>query len=166
MKSVIISVLLVTASTAFAECTGGGTTCANASSETNSQANNDLTVVLPGTQARQEIVTSGTTTLRNVPSVGGPPLVSSNDTCMGSVSGGINIPGLGIGGGTTVIDSNCKLLKNARELWNMGMRAAALALMCKDPDNREALEVTDYKCPAEKKAVVIDPAPDRIRRGR
>jgi hypothetical protein len=40
-------------------------------------------------------------------------------------------------------------LKNSRELWNMGMKAAALARMCMDGPNREALEITGFKCPVK-----------------
>lgn len=96
---------------------------------------------------RQEVITSGTTRVKNVPSVSGPPLVSSNDTCMGSVSGAVNVAGFGGAFGTTFKDENCVMLKNSRELWNMGMRGAALARMCMDADNREALEMTGFKCP-------------------
>lgn len=88
-------------------------------------------------------------TIKNVPSVNGPNLTTSNDTCMGSTSGSVNIAGLGIGGGSTWTDANCKRLKNARELWNMGMKAASLALMCGDADNKEALELTGYVCPTK-----------------
>jgi hypothetical protein len=90
--------------------------------------------------------------VKNTPSVSGPALVSSNDTCMGSTSGSVNIAGLGIGGGTSWVDGNCKMLKNSRELWNMGMKAAALALMCTDTANREALELTGFECPQTTKA--------------
>lgn len=98
------------------------------------------------------INTSGTTTVKNVPSVNGPPLTSSNDTCMGSVSGSLNVAGFGGGFGTTYKDANCVMLKNSRELWNMGMRGAALARMCMDAENREALEITGFKCPQTEKA--------------
>lgn len=87
----------------------------------------------------------------NTPSVNGAALTSSNDTCMGSSSGSVNIPGLGIGGGTTWVDNNCRMLKNSRELWNMGMKAAAMALMCTDAGNKEALELTGFKCPQSKR---------------
>ena len=85
--------------------------------------------------------------IRNTPSVSGPQLTSSNDTCMGSTSGSANGPGIGIGFGTTWTDTNCKMLKNGRELWNMGMKGAAMALMCTDSANREALELTGFECP-------------------
>lgn len=85
--------------------------------------------------------------IRNTPSVSGPPLTSSNDTCMGSTSGSANGPGIGIGFGTTWTDANCKMLKNSRELWNMGMKGAAMTLMCNDSLNREALELSGFECP-------------------
>ena len=98
-------------------------------------------------ESRQLIEYSGSQTIKNVPSVSGPPLTTSNDTCMGSTSGGINGPGFGVSLGSTWADNNCKLLKNSRELWNMGMKAAAMALMCTDISNREALELTGFECP-------------------
>lgn len=101
---------------------------------------------------RQEVVSSGTARIKNVPSVGGPSLASSNDTCMGSVSGSLNVAGFGGSLGKTYKDDNCVMLKNSRELWNMGMRAAALARMCMDADNRDALEMTGFKCPQTEKA--------------
>ena len=94
------------------------------------------------------IAVAGTTqTIKNTPSVSGPNLTTSNDTCMGSTSGSLNIAGLGFGGGTSWVDDNCKMLKNSRELWNMGMKAASLALMCTDKANKEALEITGFICP-------------------
>jgi hypothetical protein len=102
--------------------------------------------VISGSQ-EQYIEYGGTYTIKNVPSVNGPPLTTSNDTCMGSSSGSINGPGFGIGLGSTWSDRNCVMLKNARELWNMGMKAAAMALMCNDDNNRAALEITGFACP-------------------
>jgi hypothetical protein len=98
----------------------------------------------------QRVVYSGSQEVKNVPSLSTSPLVSSNDTCHGSVTGGVVLPGFGISGGSTYIDVNCKRLKNSRELWNYGMRGAALALMCNDDENNEALEVTGYKCPEKR----------------
>lgn len=77
----------------------------------------------------------------------GSQTITSNDTCMGSSSGGITTYGISISAGTTWTDNNCIMLKNARELWNMGLRDAAVARMCMDDNNRDALEVTGIKCP-------------------
>ena len=105
-----------------------------------------ITFNSPG-ETRQYIESGGTQTLKNVPSVAGPNLTTSNDTCMGSSSGSVNGPGFGVSIGSTWSDANCKLLKNSRELWNMGMKAAAMALMCTDAANMEALEITGFECP-------------------
>jgi hypothetical protein len=108
---------------------------------------------------------NSTTTIKNTPSVSGPALTTSNDTCMGSTSGSLNIAGLGIGGGSSWVDGNCKMLKNSRELWNMGMKAASLALMCNDADNKAALEITGFVCPqtaAKNKAITAVVAPSRV----
>jgi hypothetical protein len=75
---------------------------------------------------------------------------------MGSTSGSANVPGIGIGFGTSWVDNNCRMLKNSRELWNMGFKAAALALMCNDADNREALESTGFECPVTTKKKASD----------
>lgn len=107
----------------------------------------ELTRQMIDTTGQQGIDYSGEYKVKNVPSMAGPNLTTSNDTCMGSVSGSVALPGFGIGGGSTVVDENCVMLKNSRELWNMGMRAAAMARMCMDAKNREALEITGFKCP-------------------
>jgi hypothetical protein len=76
-----------------------------------------------------------------------PAIVSSNDTCMGSSSAGVSTVSIGISVGTTWRDENCVMLKNSRELWNMGLRNAAVARMCMDENNSLALEVTGVTCP-------------------
>ena len=85
--------------------------------------------------------------IRNTPSTSLGALTASNDTCMGSTNAGGSGPGFSLAIGSTWTDSNCKMLKNSRELWNMGMRGAAMALMCTDSSNRDALELTGYECP-------------------
>lgn len=76
-----------------------------------------------------------------------PALSAAYDTCMGSTSGAVSSAIVGIAIGSTYVDKNCQTLKNTRELWNMGQRAAAMARMCMDDLNRESLELTGYECP-------------------
>jgi hypothetical protein len=66
---------------------------------------------------------------------------------MGSTTLGGSAVSFGFSAGTTWTDENCVMLKNARELWNMGFKAAALTRMCMDDQNREALESTGVVCP-------------------
>lgn len=127
-------------------------------STVNSNQTGTMTTNLTGgTDSTQRIIQSGESvdrveyggdyTIKNVPSVNGPPLTTSNDTCMGSSSGSANGPGFGIGFGTTWTDEHCKDLKTSRELWNKGMKAASLALDCMNARTRLALEMTGTKCP-------------------
>ncbi len=44
------------------------------------------------------------------------------------------------------------MLKNAREIWNMGFKGAALARLCMDDLNKEALEATGIQCPTRSAA--------------
>lgn len=87
------------------------------------------------------------------------PLISSNDTCMGSTSIGGSAVSFGFSAGTTWTDDNCVMLKNAREIWNMGFKGAALARLCMDNLNKEAFEATGINCPprrAKDKAPVVE----------
>lgn len=78
------------------------------------------------------------------------PLTSGLDTCMGSSSGGAAGPGFSLSVGFTWSDKNCLMLKNAREMWNMGLKDAAFARMCMDADNREAVRISGGTCPQDR----------------
>lgn len=90
---------------------------------------------------------SGTSTVKTVATVYAPALTSSNDTCMGSTSFGATGIGFGVSIGSSWTDANCVMLKNAREMFNMGMPDVAFARLCMDPLNREAIELTGKVCP-------------------
>ena len=96
--------------------------------------------------------TSGTTTVKMAPPVSAPALTSSNDTCMGSSSFGASGVGFGISIGSSWTDANCIMLKNAREMFNMGMPDVAFARLCMDALNKEAIELTGRVCPQTAKA--------------
>lgn len=91
------------------------------------------------------------------PAVVAPALTSGNDTCMGSSSVGGSGPGFGFSVGSTWSDEHCRMLKSASILFNLGKEDAALARVCMDAMNREALESTGYKCPTPK-TVAATPA--------
>lgn len=141
------------AATRIAEIQAASAAAKDLSADQRAALDRDTAARIAAIQAETARAVAGTTqVLKNTPNVSGPALTSSNDTCMGSTSGSVNVPGLGIGMGSTWVDPNCKMLKNAREMWNMGMHAASIALMCNDPDNREALEITGFECPQTTRA--------------
>jgi hypothetical protein len=70
-----------------------------------------------------------------------------NDTCTITYSGAVQTQILGISGGSHIRDMNCERLKNAKTLYNMGMKVAAVSLMCQDPGVFEAMRMAGTPCP-------------------
>ena len=78
---------------------------------------------------------SGTQTLKNVPTALAPSLAAAGiETCLGSVSGGASVVGFGGSFGGTIPDPGCNARLDARSLWNMGLKSAAVARLCLSPD--------------------------------
>jgi hypothetical protein len=77
----------------------------------------------------------GTSTIKNVPSVFAPGLAAAGlETCLGSVSGGGSFVGTGFSFGSTVPDPGCAARLDARTLWSMGLKKAAVARLCLQPE--------------------------------
>jgi hypothetical protein len=74
-------------------------------------------------------------------------LSTGDDVCMGSSSVGGQAAEFGFSVGSTWQDSNCVMLKNARELKNQGYDKAAKARLCMNEDNALAFELAGEPCP-------------------
>jgi hypothetical protein len=88
-------------------------------------------------------------TIKNVPSVFAPGLSAAGlETCLGSVSAGGAFVGTGISFGTTVPDPACAARLDARTLWSMGLKKAAVARLCLNGDIYRAMpDVCDKYLP-------------------
>jgi hypothetical protein len=88
-------------------------------------------------------------TVKNVPSVFAPGLAAAGlETCLGSVSAGGAIVGTGLSFGTTIPDAGCAARLDARTLWSMGLKKAAVARLCLNRDIYRAMpEVCDQYLP-------------------
>ena len=88
-------------------------------------------------------------TVKNVPSVVAPGLAAAGlETCLGSVSGGGAFVGTGFSFGTTIPDPGCAARLDARTLWSMGLKKAAVARLCLNGDIYRAMpEVCDQYLP-------------------
>jgi len=164
-KLIVLTLMGLSAGGAYAQTAGGANNQSSSSATTSAQGNTQAVNFNSSAPAdtrstlnsNQNINNTGATTntvdyrgsytVKNVPSVNGPNLTTSNDTCMGSTSASANGPGVGISFGTTWTDEHCKRLKMSRELWNKGMKAASLAMDCMDSAAMAALEMTGTKCP-------------------
>ena len=79
-------------------------------------------------------------TVKNVPSVVAPGLAAAGlETCLGSVSGGGAVLGTGLSFGTTIPDPGCAARLDARTLWSMGLKKAAVARLCLNGDIYRAM---------------------------
>jgi len=98
------------------------------------------------------VVTSNGETTTNVnsppPSAIAPGInLSNSDLCTVGVSGAVQTQILGISAGKTVRDMNCEKLKNAKTLYDMGMKVAAVSMMCQDERVFKAMEMAGTPCP-------------------
>jgi hypothetical protein len=75
-------------------------------------------------------------------------LTSGIDTCLGSASGGVQTPVVGISLGGTKRDRICETIKLSRELHHMGMREGAVQLLCSDDRVRLAMRNAGTPCEA------------------
>ena len=82
------------------------------------------------------------------PSAISPSSNSSNsDLCTVGISGAVQTQILGISGGSTIRDLNCERLKLAKTIYDMGMKVAAVSVMCQDDRVFRAMEMAGTPCP-------------------
>ena len=98
------------------------------------------------------VTTTGTmeTTVKSPPPSAISPQIISNgnsDLCTFGVAGAVQTQILGISMGTTVRDENCEKLKNAKTLYDMGMKVAAVSVMCQDQRVFDAMMDAGTPCP-------------------
>ena len=97
------------------------------------------------------ITTNGntTTTLKSPPASAITPTIntSNSDLCTFGVAGAVQTQILGISTGTQFTDENCERLKNAKTLYDMGMKVAAVSLMCTDERVFDAMMNAGTPCP-------------------
>jgi hypothetical protein len=100
------------------------------------------------------VTTNGemTTTVKSPPPSAISPQFSSgnnSDLCTIGVAGAVQTQILGISAGTTFTEENCIRLKNAKTLYDMGMKVAAVSVMCQDKQVFDAMMMAGTPCPYE-----------------
>ena len=92
-----------------------------------------------------------TTTLKSPPPSAIIPTMNNanSDLCTVGVAGAVQTQILGISAGKTVRDMNCEKLKNAKVLYDMGMKVAAVSVMCQDDRVFDAMMNAGTPCPKD-----------------
>jgi hypothetical protein len=98
------------------------------------------------------VITSGSmkTTIKSPPPSAISPTFSggsNSDLCTIGVAGAVQTQILGISMGSTMRDGNCEKLKNAKTLFDMGMKVAAVSVMCQDERVFKAMMDAGTPCP-------------------
>ena len=97
------------------------------------------------------VTTNGNTTtrLKSPPASAISPTIntSNSDLCTFGVAGAVQTQILGISTGTQFTDENCERLKNSKTLYDMGMKVAAVSLMCQDERVFDAMMNAGTPCP-------------------
>ena len=117
---VILTLLLFTAGNVYAET-------------------NTVTSTVTGTNT----ITNNTPPTASAPNV----MINNQDVCSTGTSAAVQTQILGFAGGTTIRDLNCERLKLSRALYGMGMKVAAVSMLCQDARVFQAMEMAGTPCP-------------------
>ena len=71
----------------------------------------------------------------------------SQDLCTTGVSGAVQTQLFGVAAGKSVTDKNCERIKLSKTVYDMGMKVAAVSLMCQDERVFAAMEMAGTPCP-------------------
>ena len=104
------------------------------------------------TESTSTVTTNGsqTTTVKSPPPSAIAPQFSAgtnSDLCTIGATGAVQTQILGISVGSTFTEENCIRLKNAKTLYDMGMKVAAVSVMCQDKKVFDAMMNAGTPCP-------------------
>ena len=153
MKTLLITLLFTTYSMfAFADTTQNNTSGSNTniSGGYTSSATNTYQ---SGSSNNTTTTNNSTSNIKSAPPTAAAPNVtnSGSDVCLAGASAGVQTFGVGISGGKSFRDKNCERIKLSRELNTLGMKVAAVAILCQDERVFFAMEQAGTPCPFEGK---------------
>jgi hypothetical protein len=93
---------------------------------------------------KQEITTKAPPASAIAPSIGSS---YSQDLCTTGISGAFQGQIFGLSAGKSVRDMNCERIKLSKTVYDMGMKVAAVSLMCQDDRVFQAMEMAGTPCP-------------------
>ena len=99
------------------------------------------------TTVSSTVVTDKTPPTASAPSV----VVNNSDVCKSAYSAGLQTGFVGLASGVTVADENCERIKLSRSLYGMGMKVAAISMLCQDARVFDAMMSAGTPCPYEGK---------------
>lgn len=97
--------------------------------------------------------TNNNSNIRDQQNTASAPSMSamSQDVCVMGMSGGLQYPGIGLSLGAHIRDENCERIKLSKVLNDLGMKVAAVSILCQDPRVFEAMIHSGTPCPYQGK---------------
>jgi len=111
----------------------------------------DESSITQNTTSKVTTSSDNTTTVKSPPPSAISPNVGGNnsDLCTISSSGAMGTQIFSLSLGATYTEQNCLRLKNAKTLYDFGMKVAAVSLLCSDPSGEihRAMAMAGTPCP-------------------
>ena len=100
-----------------------------------------------------DTTSNSTTTVKSPPPTAVAPAITTinNDVCATAASGAVQTQILGISMGGTTRDMNCERIKLSKNLYDMGMKVAAVSTLCQDDRVFKAMLDAGTPCPVQGK---------------
>jgi len=114
----------------------------NKNENTNTNNNTNKNINETTQNIKQEIKSPPASAI--APSIGAS---YSQDLCTTGVSGAFQGQIFGLAGGMSINDLNCERIKLSKTVYDMGMKVAAVSLMCQDERVFKAMEMAGTPCP-------------------
>jgi len=117
----------------------------NTNQNTNLNTNNNNSTSVSRNDSTQKVTQRIKTA---PPSAIAPSIMSySQDLCTTGASSAVQTQFFGVSTGRSVRDDNCERLKLSKGLYDMGMKVAAVAMLCADKRVHVAMEMAGTPCP-------------------
>lgn len=109
--------------------------------------------IVTDSTSRSTTNSTSETTIKSPPPTAVAPAVTTinNDVCAVAASGAVQTQILGISMGGTMRDMNCERIKLAKNLYDMGMKVAAVSTLCQDERVFTAMMNAGTPCPVDGK---------------
>ena len=109
--------------------------------------------IVTDSTSRSTTNSTSETTVKSPPPTAVAPAITTinNDVCAVAASGAVQTQILGISMGKMTRDMNCERIKLSKNLYDMGMKVAAVATLCQDERVFAAMLAAGTPCPIDGK---------------
>jgi hypothetical protein len=153
MKKIIISGLLVGFASFASYAQSDPIVTDSTSRSTNNNTNTNTNINHSTGDVTNRNITDSTQTIKSPPPTAVAPAVTTinNDVCAVVASGAVQTQIFGFSMGGTMRDMNCERIKLSKNLFDMGMKVAAVATLCQDERVFAAMLAAGTPCPVDGK---------------